>query len=128
MYRTTRTKLFVAGRTEVGYYDDRYASVLQDIARGKAQIVLPDTFPGQPRYEYLSIVVNLKKGGLLRQGGPDLADEFRLTTTLAAGWAIVDVYAGADFWTYHLQRRHESDCTCKECEEWRDFIVRLQPH
>lgn len=68
-------------------YEERYASILQDIARGRGELTGLSTGPQLfPRVEHSAKVVRRKKGGLLSKGGLDDGDNLALDLTLADGW------------------------------------------
>jgi hypothetical protein len=110
----------------MGYYDERYASVLQEIARGKSDFPgAPPQLEGFPRFEHAAVGVKHKKGGLFGRGGSAASDDLMLDALLAAGWQVVSVETNQDFAQFHLQRRHESDCPCAGCADWKQFRARL---
>lgn len=112
----------------MGYYDELYGSILQDIKRGKSPLAgMPEELEGFPRFEHAAIGVRHKKGGLFSKGGSEASDELTLTLLLAVGWEIVSVESHAEFAQFYLQRRHEPDCQCTGCAEWKEFRARLSP-
>ena len=109
-------------------YDDKYGSTVQDFARGKSDLAgVPPQMEGFPRYEYAAVGVRHKNGGLFGRGGSASSDDLMLDLLLGVGWEIVNIETHSDFVQFHLQRRHEANCACADCAEWKRFRARLQP-
>lgn len=107
-------------------FHEKYASILSDMAKGKGELTgLEPQPPGLPRYEYQTHQVRVRKGGLLRSGGSDLSDQLLLEIMLGDGWEIAGVQGQEDLVHFYLQRRHEPDCTCGDCRDWRQFRAEL---
>jgi hypothetical protein len=116
------------GGNAVSAYDDKYGSIVQEFVRGKSDLVgIPPQLEEFPRFEYAALGVRHKKGGLLGRGGSASSDDLMLDLLLGAGWQIVSVETQSDFAQFHLQRRHEFNCPCADCKDWKQFKSRLQP-